>query len=106
MEDECINRATIGVYEPTVYQGAFTFPMVEHIDEEGEVTQRVSETPIGTYKKSDGLLMFVTKKFKPEYRESFKVEHTGSINLIERLNAGRDRLRKNADLHAATGSAA
>ncbi len=106
LESEAVRRAHDGVFEPTVYQGAFTFPWIEHIDEEGEVTEQVSETPVGTYKHSDALLMFLLKGFRPDkYRENFKVEHSGSVNLIDRLNAGRDRLKKNADLHPADSSA-
>lgn len=41
---------------------------------------------------SDALLLAVLRKFKPEYRERVLQEHSGSINLVERLEAARARL--------------
>lgn len=79
LEDEAVERATKGVFEPTVYQGEFTYPVTEKINRKtGEVTRTQSRTPVGMWKKSDAVLMFLLKGFKPEkYRESFKAEISG-----------------------------
>jgi hypothetical protein len=75
LEDEAVERATIGVYEPTIYQGEFTYPMIERVDAEtGEVTLERSKVPVGVYKKSDGLMQFLLRGFKPEkYRSAVEV---------------------------------
>jgi hypothetical protein len=97
LEDEAVERATRGVFEPTVYQGEFTYPWIEKVDKEtGEVTKKRSKTPVGTWKKSDAVLMFLLKGFKPDkYRERGSVEVTGAgggpIEIVERLNAARKR---------------
>ena len=42
---------------------------------------------------SDALLMFIARGAKPDkYREHVTTEHTGSIAIIDRPNAGRKRL--------------
>jgi hypothetical protein len=44
-------------------------------------------------RKSDQLLMFIAKGALPcKYREHVATEHTGSIDIVERLQAGRLRL--------------
>lgn len=78
LEDEAVERATTGVFEPTVYQGEFTYPFIEKIDPEtGTIFRERSETPYGLYKKSDALLMFLLKKMRPAYRETWKGEISG-----------------------------
>lgn len=63
LEDEAVERATVGVFEPTVYQGEFTYPMI--VDQEtGEVVR--STRPVGVYKKSDMLLSKLMNGFMPE----------------------------------------
>ena len=75
LEDEAVERATIGVFEPTVYQGEFTYPMI--VDQEtGEVTRATS--PVGLYKKSDMLLSKLMNGFMPEkYAQRVSAELSG-----------------------------
>jgi hypothetical protein len=56
LEDECVERARIGVFVPNVWKGEFV------LDENGK--------PYGTWQKSDQLLMFALKGARPDkYRE-------------------------------------
>src|SRR5579862_7951822 len=67
LEDEAVERATVGVFEPTIYQGEFTYPWIERVDPEtGEVITERSQVPVGVYKKSDNLLQMLLKGFKPD----------------------------------------
>lgn len=70
-EDEMFRRASEGVLEP-VFQG-------------GEL--------VGSVRKfSDTLLIFTMKGALPEkYADRSKVEHSGSVDLVARLKAGRER---------------
>ena len=72
LEDEMIRRAAEGVIEP-VFQG-------------GRL--------VGSKRAfSDALLMFALKGAKPEkYADRSKVEHTGEVDLVARLRAGRERV--------------
>lgn len=72
LEGEGIRRAHEGVLEPVFYQGA----------------------ACGAIRKySDGILMRMLPRFKPEYALHFSaaVSVTGSLDLVERLNAARKR---------------
>jgi hypothetical protein len=84
-----VRRAHIGVEEPLVYQGEFTYER----DAKG---RRKLKKPLFIRKYSDALMMFLLKGFKPEkYRERGSVELTGAgggpIEIVERLNAARKR---------------
>jgi hypothetical protein len=87
LEDEAVRRAYEGVEEPLVYQGEFTYPSVpdpkgrhEEVDlVTGEVTMssgwKKSRKPLTINKKSDVLLMFLLKGFRPEkYRDRVSAE--------------------------------
>jgi hypothetical protein len=64
LEDEAIERATRGVFEPLVWQGQFSN------DEEGK--------PYGVWKKSDGLLQFLLRGALPaKYRSTGALEISG-----------------------------
>ncbi len=67
-----------GIDEPVVYQGRISK------DRRGR--------PVTVRKYSDLLLIFRAKKMCPEYRDSSKIELSGSIDLVGRLEAGRKRL--------------
>ncbi len=72
LEAEAKRRALDGWYEPVYYQG----------EECGRVLRF-----------SDGLMQTLLKGAKPDkYRERHEVEHTGTVNVIERLAAGRKRV--------------
>jgi len=80
LEDEAVRRAYEGVEEPLVYKGEFTYPWRQKVNKEtGEVTNVRGNKPLTINTKSDGLLMFLLKGFKPEkYRDSWKGELTGA----------------------------
>lgn len=87
LEREAVRRAVEGVDKAVFYRG-------KPVKTGGRRGRQVYET---TY--SDTLLLALLKRFKPaQYREHTLTEVTGSIDLVERLNAGRQRLvemRKN-----------
>jgi hypothetical protein len=93
LEDEAVERATKGVWEPLTYQGNFTYP--EKWDEEKErFIPDLDKPPLGVWKKSDGLLMAMHKSFLP-HRYGSRVEISGPeggpISLeTERLKALTD----------------
>lgn len=70
-EDEMLRRAAEGVVEP-VFQGG---------------------RMVGSIRRfSDTLLIFGLKGSMPEkYSERQKVEHSGAVDIVGRLNAGRER---------------
>jgi hypothetical protein len=96
LEDLAVERATKGVYEPNIWQGEFVYPesttSKPRLDpftgtqardpqtNEGlfdEETKRAKK-PLGVWKKSDALLMFLLKGLKPErYRDRVSAEVTG-----------------------------
>ena len=70
-EDEAVERATVGVFEPTTYRGAFVFPVIGY--EKDPETKKpdpnrpiFGKAPYGMWKKSDRLLEFLLKGAKPE----------------------------------------
>jgi hypothetical protein len=77
LEACAIGRAKDGVLEAVFYQGA----------------------PCGAIRKySDGLMVHLLKRFKPEKystRVSAEVNVTGSLDIVERLKAARKRGNKN-----------
>jgi hypothetical protein len=105
LEDEAVSRARRGVYEPLVYQGNFTYPKEQYEVEPAVLAWREvpGAPPIGVWRKSDGLLMFLLRGFLPQkYRQQGSMEITGAnggpieMSIVDRLNAARNRLAKNA----------
>jgi len=111
LEDEMRRRALQGVFEPNVFQGRFVYPQEEVeiepavLDRKGRVIQpartewrdKEGARPLGIWRKSDRLLMFWLRAWKPErYRTNAALELTGPdggpIEIVERLNAGRARI--------------
>lgn len=102
-------RAFRGVYEPTVFQGKFTYPQEEVVTpavmgprggikepERREVRDVPGAPPIGIWRKSDAILIHLSKGFMPEkYGMRGQLELTGAqggpIELVERLHAARAR---------------
>jgi len=77
-EDAAVARAIDGVEKPVLYQGR---PV------------RVNGKQLFEREYSDQLLIQLLRRFKPqEYRERTTMEVTGSLDLVERLQAGRQRL--------------
>jgi hypothetical protein len=108
LEDEMRRRALHGVFEPNVFQGRFVYPQEEVeiepavLDRRGRVIQpartewrdKEGARPLGIYRKSDRLLMFWLRAWKPErYRQSAALELSGpdggAMEIVERLNAAR-----------------
>ena len=86
LEDEAIERALRGVFEPNVFQGRFVYPQEEYVVKEArgrdpEVRawrDKAGVAPLGIWKKSDALLMFLLRGFKPEkYKYFTQIEMGG-----------------------------
>ena len=82
-QDEMVERAMIGVFEPTTYKGAFVYPVIGY-EKDPETTKPdanrpiFSQTPYGIWRKSDRLLEFLLKGAKPEVYGD-RVEHRGKV---------------------------
>jgi hypothetical protein len=82
LEDEAVRRAHEGVKRPVMYQGQ---PVKTG---RGRSSRILYETEY-----SDQLLLALLKRFRPAlYRERVTTEVSGSIDVIERLEAGRQRV--------------
>lgn len=78
LESEAIRRARDGVKRPVMYKGS-----------QVKVGRRI----LYHQEYSDQLLITLLKRFRPAlYREHVMTEVTGSVELIDRLNAGRQRV--------------
>ena len=86
-EDAVVQRGIHGIKRLVLFQGK---PV------------RVNGQPLYQIEYSDTLLLAVLRRFKPEYRERMGVEHPGSVDVVERLQAARARL---IQLGKARGSA-
>ena len=77
------------------------------VDRKGRVIQpartewrdKPGAKPFGIYRKSDAMLMFWLRGWRPQrYRPAAHVEVSGpdggAIEIVERLNAGRERARR------------
>ena len=91
--------ATVGIEEPVIYQGQLCFEPLRNADGSykrtagGEI--RYSKKPLTIRKRNDVAAFFLLKALKPDvYREHSTVEHTGSVEIVERLAAGRARVAK------------
>ena len=74
LEEEAIRRAREGVEEPVYYQGVVCG---------------------GIQRYSDGLMQFLLRGVKPEkYRERKEIQHTGAVEIVERLKAARKRMAR------------
>lgn len=86
LEIEARIRATRGVAEPVIYQGQLCFEPLRdkrtgQILRDKKGNPRLSTTPLVVYKKDSTLLMFIMKRLMPEYRESFKHDVSGAVDL-------------------------
>lgn len=105
LEDEATYRATVGVFEPNVYQGRWIYPQEQY---EIEPATRFKPAvmgwrdipgskPLGMWRKSDALLMCrLRAEFPEKYRQYGSMELTGPgggpIEIVERLQAARARI--------------
>jgi hypothetical protein len=76
-EDAAVERGIFGVKRLVLHQGT-------PVKVAGKLHYEVEH--------SDALLLAVLRKFKPEYRERIAQEHSGRIDLVERLENARARL--------------
>jgi hypothetical protein len=97
--DEAVERGFHGYDQPLVFQGNFTYPPLRDKrgailrDKKGEAL--LSDRPLCIRRKSDSVLMFLLRAWLPKiYRERVDHEVSGSLNIVHRLQAGRDRLAK------------
>jgi hypothetical protein len=80
IEGELFRRAVHGEKEPVYYKGKKVAAIL---------------------RKSDPLLMFIARGAMPDkYREHTSIEHSGSIDLVERLQAARKRVIEMRDTRA------
>ena len=125
LEDEVTLRAHRGVFVPNVYQGRFCYPQEAYEIEPAKpavpaqdaifgvdakpavpavpavmgIRNVPGSSPLGTWVKSDALLMFRQRGRFAKYRQNF-TEITGAgggpieIGIVERLNAARNRIAK------------
>jgi hypothetical protein len=84
-QDEAVERAITGVFEPTIYKGAFVYPVIgsekDPETKEPDLNKPIhSKTPYGIWKKSDRLLEFLLKGAMPEvYRDRRNVEGSDTV---------------------------
>jgi hypothetical protein len=97
LEDEAVRRAVEGCKRAIYYRGKRVYA--------GTGKDR---KPVYELEFSDQLLINLLRRFRPAlYRDHWHVEHSGSIDLVERLTQARERLiRLNKERNdAATGTA-
>jgi hypothetical protein len=79
LEDEAIRRALVGVRRPLMYNGK---PV--------KLARRI----LYHTQYSDMLLVKLLQRFRPKlYRDHVVAEQTGPVDLVQRLQAARERLR-------------
>ena len=99
LESTVRESAIAGIEEPVIYQGQVCYEPKRNADGSfrrnaaGDIIY--SEKPLTIRKRNDVAAFFLLKALKPNvYREHSTVEHTGSIEIIDRLAAGRARIAK------------
>jgi hypothetical protein len=111
IEDEAVERAMRGVFEPYVFQGHFCYPQEEYVIRPAVIGKRgkvlkpevkgrrdiPGAQPMGLWKKSDYLLAkLLTGMMREKYGASRSLEISGpdggAIEIVERLQAARRRL--------------
>jgi hypothetical protein len=77
VEDTLVTRAIFGTQELVLHQG-------EPVEVAGKLLYRTTF--------SDALLALLIRKLKPEYKDKVGIEHSGTIDIAERMIAARKRL--------------
>jgi hypothetical protein len=86
LQDEAVRRAMEGVKRPMMYQG---------------MPVKLGRRILYHTQYSDMLLLALLKRFRPAlYRDHVVSEHTGSVDLVARMQAARKRL---VEMRAAAG---
>lgn len=115
IEDDAVEWARIGLFEPNVYQGKFVYPQEEYVVKPAVTGPRGAirepevrgwrnvpgAPPYGVYKRSEAVMLRLLSGFMPEkYRANASVELSGPdggpMELVRRLEAGRERARRMA----------
>lgn len=87
LESELHRRVFEGIEEPVIYQGQLQYK----VDSLGRRTRR----PLTIRKFTDVTLLAALNANLPlKYRQNVKTEISGSLDLVERLQAGRKRLQE------------
>lgn len=102
LQDEAVERAMVGVFEPNVFQGRFVYPQEEYVVKEAHGREpevrawrdKPGARPLGIWRKSDALLMFLLRGMMPEkYKYFTSVELGGGpMEIVARLQAARARV--------------
>jgi hypothetical protein len=77
IEDAAVERAVHGVKRPVLYQGKIVI---------------VNGEPLYQIEFSDPLLITLLKKFNPAYKERTELQHSRSIDLVQRIQEARRRV--------------
>jgi hypothetical protein len=111
LEDEAMERAMRGVFEPNVFQGRFLYPQEEYIEKPAVIGPRggirepevrawrdkPGAQPFGIWRKSDALTALLLRgRLREKYGMHGALELSGpgggAIEIVQRLNAGRARV--------------
>jgi hypothetical protein len=115
LEDEAMERAMRGVFEPNVFQGRFLYPQEEYIEKPAVIGPRggirepevrawrdkPGSAPLGIWRKSDALTALLLRgRMREKYGMHGALELSGpggaAIEIVQRLNAGRARVAARA----------
>jgi hypothetical protein len=111
LEDEAMERAMRGVFEPNVFQGRFIYPQEEYEETPAVIGARggivtpakmawrdkPGAQPFGIWRKSDALTALLLRgRMREKYGMHGSLELSGpggnAIEIVQRLNAGRARV--------------
>ena len=110
--DSAVKRVELGVFEPNIFKGRFTYPQEQYETEpavryktgkrKGKIRKPAvtairdipGAAPFGVYRRSEALHLALLRAWVPEFKTNF-LEVTGPgggpIEIVERLNAARKR---------------
>jgi hypothetical protein len=111
LEDEAMERAMRGAFEPNVFQGRFLYPQEEYIEKPAVIGPRggiqqpevrawrdkPGAQPLGIWRKSDALTALLLRgRMREKYGMHGSMELTGPgggpLEIVQRLNAARARM--------------
>ena len=112
LEDKAVQLATLGEFEPNVFQGRFVYPQEEYevepavTDRRGRVVMpartewrdKPGAAPLGVHRVNASLLMFLLRGRMPEKYGRAALEVTGPgggpIEIVQRMQAARQRMAR------------